>query len=121
MFTYDTPRLDINFAIDAGFDLEQLIGIDLPIEASLSFRGDLDMKAHFGFGFDTSGLQSFKNSNFTNPSAVFEGFYASDRYHSNGTGSDVSELYVNGSIKVGGSVNVEPLRVDCRGYFIHRQ
>ncbi|MEZ6119771.1 MAG: calcium-binding protein [Pirellulaceae bacterium] len=115
LFTFDTPRLDIGFQIDVGFDLEDVVGVDLPISASLYLRGGFDIDAHFGFGYDTTGFRTFVNSGMQNFGAIFDGFYVSDRYNSNGTGDDVKEIDIRGSIEVQGGVSLALLRAVLGG------
>ena len=105
LFAYKVPNLDFNFRLDKTFPIYSIPVVNVGVNGVL--KGDFEAKANFGFGFDTSGLSQWKQSGFNASDAykVFDGFYVSDRQNADGTGPDVNELKLKGSIKAGGGVN----------------
>jgi Ca2+-binding RTX toxin-like protein len=100
LFTYNMPKLGFDFNIQKNFPIWG------PIQGLL--EGKFSASAHLGFGYDTYGLNQWKNSNFAASSAgkVLDGFYVSDRQNADGTGPDVDELKLDASIAVGAGLNV---------------
>ncbi|MEG4960263.1 calcium-binding protein, partial [Microcoleus sp. K4-C2] len=100
LFTYQIPKLAVDFNIEKNFPIWG------PIEGLL--EGKFSASAHLGFGYDTYGLNEWKNSNFASGSAgkVLDGFYVSDRENADGTGPDVDELSLDASIAVGAQIDV---------------
>ncbi|NQE38000.1 hypothetical protein [Microcoleus asticus] len=100
VFTYQMPKLGFDFNIRKDF---QIWG---PLKGLL--EGKFSAAAHLGFGYDTYGLNQWKNSNFAASSAdkVLDGFYVSDRENADGTGPDVDELSLDASISAGAGVKV---------------
>ncbi|WP_242728670.1 DUF4347 domain-containing protein [Microcoleus vaginatus] len=101
VFTYQMPKLGFDFNIDQKFPIWG------PIEGLL--EGNFSASAHLGFGYDTYGLNQWKNSNFDAGSAdkVLDGFYVSDRENADGTGPDVDELSLDASIAVGAGIDAK--------------
>jgi Ca2+-binding RTX toxin-like protein len=101
VFTYQMPKLGFDFNIDQKFPIWG------PITGLL--EGKFSAEAHLGFGYDTYGLNQWKNSNFAAGSAgkVFDGFYVSDRQNADGTGPDVDELSLDASIAVGAGLDLK--------------
>jgi len=106
LFAYKVPKLDFNFSIDKEFPIYSIPVVNVGVNGKL--QGNFEAKANFAFGFDTSGLSQWKQSGFNLSDAykVLDGFYVSDRQNADGTGPDVNELKLKGSIKAGGGVNV---------------
>jgi Ca2+-binding RTX toxin-like protein len=100
LFTYQMPKLGIDF------DIEQRFPVFGPLNGLL--RGKFSASAHLGFGYDTYGLNEWKKSNFAAGSAskVLDGFYVSDRQNADGTGPDVDELNLDASIAAGAELNL---------------
>ncbi|MEG4069895.1 DUF4347 domain-containing protein [Microcoleus sp. Pol11C2] len=100
LFTYQMPKLGFDF------NVEQSFPIFGPLKGLL--EGKFSASAHLGFGYDTYGLNQWKNSNFAADSAgqVLNGFYVSDRENADGTGPDVDELTLDASIAVGAGLDV---------------
>ncbi|NJS10584.1 MAG: DUF4347 domain-containing protein [Microcoleus sp. CSU_2_2] len=100
LFTYKIPRLGLDF------DIHQEFPIWGPIKGLL--QGKFSASASLGFGYDTYGLNEWKNSNFAINSAgkVLDGFYVSDRQNADGTGPDVDELSLDASIAAGVGVDL---------------
>jgi Ca2+-binding RTX toxin-like protein len=96
LFKYSMPKLSANFKLSKFFPI---IG---PIGARL--EGKIDAKVNFGFGYDTFGLEKFKQSNFSDPSKIFDGFYVNDLDLS--TGADIPEATLEASIKAFGEINL---------------
>ncbi|MEP6487885.1 hypothetical protein NDI51_11750 [Microcoleus vaginatus GB1-A3] len=101
VFSYQMPKLGFDFNIDQKFPIWG------PIEGLL--EGNFSASAHLGFGYDTYGLNQWKNSNFDAGSAdkVLDGFYVSDRENADGTGPDVDELSLDASIAVGAGIDAK--------------
>ncbi|MEP6524884.1 DUF4347 domain-containing protein, partial [Microcoleus vaginatus DQ-U2] len=101
VFSYQMPKLGFDFNIDQKFPIWG------PIEGLL--EGNFSASAHLGFGYDTYGLNEWKNSNFEAASAdkVLDGFYVSDRENADGTGPDVDELSLDASIAVGAGIDAK--------------
>ncbi|MEG4107675.1 DUF4347 domain-containing protein [Microcoleus sp. S13_C5] len=101
VFSYQMPQLGFDFNIDQKFPIWG------PIEGLL--EGNFSASAHLGFGYDTYGLNEWKNSNFDAGSAdkVLDGFYVSDRENADGTGLDVDELSLDASIAVGAGIDAK--------------
>lgn len=71
LFTYETPKL--NF----GFDLNGLAPIPVFGPIVLSFGGGAGVGAQLKFGFDTVGLKAYRDSGFSNPEQLLDGFFVS--------------------------------------------
>ncbi|WP_333119850.1 DUF4347 domain-containing protein [Microcoleus sp. Pol17_C1] len=101
VFSYQMPKLGFDFNIEQNFPIWG------PIEGLL--EGNFSASAHLGFGYDTYGLNEWKNSNFAADSAdqVLNGFYVSDRENADGTGPDVDELSLDASIAVGAGIDAK--------------
>ncbi|WP_445313035.1 DUF4347 domain-containing protein [Microcoleus vaginatus] len=101
VFSYQMPQLGFDFNIDQKFPIWG------PLEGLL--EGNFSASAHLGFGYDTYGLDQWKNSNFAAGSAdqVLNGFYVSDRENADGTGPDVDELSLDASIAVGAGIDAK--------------
>ncbi|MEG4202205.1 hypothetical protein, partial [Microcoleus sp. Pol12A5] len=100
LFTYDMPKLGFDFNIDKTFPIWG------PISGLL--EGKFSASADLGFGYDTYGLQQWKNAGFDSRSAikVLDGFYVSDRENANGIGQDVDELKLKATIGAGFGLDV---------------
>ncbi|MBD1828331.1 DUF4347 domain-containing protein [Microcoleus vaginatus GB1-A2] len=101
VLSYQMPKLEFDFNIRKDFPIWG------PIEGLL--EGKFSASAHLGFGYDTYGLDQWKNLNFDAGSAdkVLDGFYVSDRENADGTGPDVDELSLDASIAVGAGIDAK--------------
>jgi Ca2+-binding RTX toxin-like protein len=93
LVTYDMPPL----TADARYD--QFIPIFPPF-FSVILSGAISVKADFAFGFDTTGLRKFAKTN--RPEDIFDGFFVSDTINPDGTGEDVPEVVLSGTIAAAG-------------------
>ena len=66
--------------------------------------GELHAFADFAFGMDTRGLREVITTG--DFSKVFDGFYVSDRQNADGTGPDVPEAGLIGSIDAYGAIDI---------------
>lgn len=98
LVTYDMPNLDFHF------DYSQFFPIIGPLGARLA--GEIGGKADFKFGFDTRGLRQFAAGDYQDPGLILNGFYVSDTLNADGSGQDVREAEVYGSLKAHAEVNI---------------
>ena len=75
----------------------------IPPFLSADINGLIGAKAQFGFGFDTRGLRSFAESDFTDFLSILDGLFVLDV---DSAGNDVRELELIGGVEVLGSVGV---------------
>ncbi|HEY7116284.1 MAG TPA: hypothetical protein VH475_06850, partial [Tepidisphaeraceae bacterium] len=100
LFTYDMPTLAANFEISEFFPVLGPLGA--------RFTGSIGATAHFGFGYDTTGLREYFNS----PSAqrdvamLLDGLFVSDRKNADGTGPEVPEVTLTGGIEADAELNL---------------
>jgi len=107
LFTYDVPKLEVGASIDLRFSI---FG---PLVAR--FGGSISAYIDLAFGFDTKGLNDFKQSG--EPLDILDGFYISDRANADGTGADVAEAGFRGRIDIGGAVNLAVVEAGINGFF----
>ncbi|MDB5319040.1 MAG: cya 2, partial [Phycisphaerales bacterium] len=100
LFTYDMPTLQANFELSLFYPILGPLGA--------RFTGSIGASAHFGFGYDTTGLREY----FSSPagqrqiSSLLDGLYVSDRKNADGTGADVNEVTLTGGIQAAGEINL---------------
>lgn len=89
LFAYQTPQLSADFSM----------GITVPITGpfAIEFVGGIGVDAQFSFGYDTRGLRQFIDSK--DVLDLANGFFVSDRENVDGTGSDVAEVTLRGSLE----------------------
>ncbi|MEM8912072.1 MAG: dockerin type I domain-containing protein, partial [Planctomycetota bacterium] len=89
LFAYQTPKLAADFAM----------GVTIPITGPLAIElvGGIGVDAQFSFGYDTLGLRNFIESK--DAVDLADGFFISDRENADGTGADVAELNLRGSLE----------------------
>ncbi|MEM1067337.1 MAG: dockerin type I domain-containing protein [Planctomycetota bacterium] len=89
LFAYQTPQLSADFSM----------GVSVPITGPLAveFVGGIGVTAQFAFGYDTRGLRHFIESK--DPLDLANGFFVSDRESADGTGADVDEVTLRGSLE----------------------
>jgi Ca2+-binding RTX toxin-like protein len=105
--TYDAPALGVDFSYSQFFP----VPVFPPLGAELG--GRIYAVADFAFGFDTSGLR-----NLGTPLSVlgpFDGFFVSDRANADGTGSDVAEVRLGGSLTAGAKLEALLARAGVNG------
>ncbi|MBW4661701.1 MAG: DUF4347 domain-containing protein [Drouetiella hepatica Uher 2000/2452] len=92
LFKYDMPDLDFGFNVHKEFSIWGPIGGLL--------KGEFKAKTNLSFGFDTFGLDQWKQSSYAlNKSyEIFDGFYVDDL--------PGNELQVNASIEAGAGLNL---------------
>ncbi|MEL6105088.1 MAG: dockerin type I domain-containing protein, partial [Planctomycetota bacterium] len=105
LFAYQTPRLSADFSM----------GITIPITGPLAieFVGGIGVDAQFSFGYDTLGLRNFIGSK--KPDDLLDGFFVSDRENVDGTGSDVDEVTLRGSLEAFATVTTGVASVSVGG------
>jgi Ca2+-binding RTX toxin-like protein len=96
--TLDLPPFEF------GFTYSQFFPIIGPLGASIT--GSLGAKFDFAFGYDSFGLQKFAEGGFKYPLDLFRGFYISDTTNPDGTGSDVNEIEITGSLVGSAELNL---------------
>jgi Ca2+-binding RTX toxin-like protein len=69
LFKYETPRLD--FGLKVASPLIPIVG---PV--AIKFEGSASVGAQLALGYDTQGLIDYKNSGFSDPSKLLDGFFA---------------------------------------------
>ncbi len=107
LFLYDAPALGVDFSYSQFFPIPPI-----PILGA-EIAGRIAAVADFAFGFDSSGISKFsRTGNFVD---VFDGFYVSDRANPDGTGADVSEVYLRGSLTAGAKLELLLAEAGVRG------
>ena len=85
LFGYDMPPLEFDFSFSASYPVYGPLAVGI--------FGSAAGKIDFAFGFDSSGLQRFFETDFRNPLLIFDGFFVSDNPESvTGDGPDGNEL-----------------------------
>lgn len=106
LFLYDAPALGVDFRYNQNFPT--------PIPFLFAeLGGRVAAVADFAFGFDTTGISRFRETG--NAIDIFNGFFVSDRINPDGTGADVPEVYLRGSITAGAKVDVLLASAGVRG------
>jgi Ca2+-binding RTX toxin-like protein len=97
LITYDLPPFGLDFSYLQKF----MIWGPLWGRISLGFGVEIDL----AFGYDTRGIREFAAGDFTNPLDLIGGFYIADTDNPDGSGSDVPELILTGSLAAGAELN----------------
>ncbi len=98
-------------ALELNFDYSQYFPIYGPLGARIG--GSIGATADFAFGFDTFGLREyFKTDSVVD---ILDGFYVSDMADVLGTGPDVPELTLSGSLTAAAEINVAIASVGVGG------
>ena len=106
LVTYDMPTMGVAFSYSQFFPLPVF-----PV-VGLTLTGTVGATAHFAFGYDTRGARELFNRppQDRTPAHIaadlLDGFFVSDGANPDGTGADVPEVVLSGSIEAFGSVNV---------------
>ncbi|MEO1526164.1 MAG: dockerin type I domain-containing protein [Planctomycetota bacterium] len=105
LFAYQTPRLSADFSM----------GVTIPITGPLAieFVGGIGVDAQFSFGYDTLGLRNFIDTK--KPEDLLDGFFVSDRENVDGTGSDVDEVTLRGSLEAFATITTGVASVSVGG------
>ncbi|MEP5567020.1 MAG: LEPR-XLL domain-containing protein, partial [Halioglobus sp.] len=98
LLTFDMKPLTVDF------EYSQYFPIFGPLGAAVT--GSLGLTADLAFGFDTTGISQFADSDFRNPEYIFNGFYVSDTENPDGTGADVPELTLNLGLSASAELNL---------------
>ena len=111
LFKLDLPALDVHFSIEREFNIfGPIVGV---------FAGSLGVHADLAFGYDTVGLREFKDSGYSNRSALADGFFIYDRVDGQGNpsleGTDGPELSLTGVITVGAGVGITGFSATVNG------
>ncbi|MEM6400848.1 MAG: transporter substrate-binding domain-containing protein, partial [Cyanobacteria bacterium P01_D01_bin.116] len=109
LIVYDIPDLDFKFDIESSFPVYGPVPIIKGVLGG-SFEAKTDLKV----GFDTAGINQWKNDDFQLSSIykVFDGFYLSDWDEK---GKDVNELTLKATIEAGLDVSVLVASASLRG------
>ncbi len=106
LFLYDAPALGVDFSYNQSFPT--------PIPGLFAeIGGRMAAVADFAFGMDTTGLSQFRETGFVPD--IFNGFFVSDRLNADGTGRDVAEVYLRGSLTAGAKVDFLIASAGVRG------
>ncbi|MEX2187238.1 MAG: LamG-like jellyroll fold domain-containing protein [Pirellulales bacterium] len=105
LVTYDLPPLGIDFSYRQFFPIFGPLGAEV--------AGRLYAIADFAVGYDTVGISRFQSSD--NLLDLLAGFYVSDRANADGTGADVAEVRLGGSLTAGAVLEALIARAGVRG------
>ncbi len=85
LFGYDMAPLEFDFTFSASYPVYGPLAVGV--------FGTAAGKIDFAFGFDSSGLERFFETDFKNPGLIFDGFFVSDNPEDvTGAGPDLPEL-----------------------------
>ncbi|MEX2171197.1 MAG: right-handed parallel beta-helix repeat-containing protein [Pirellulales bacterium] len=96
IFRLDLPVLSAGFEVSAFFPIFGFLGVRI--------AGSLDVGLNLGFGYDSSGLRQWSQTNFdpAQEELVFDGFFLRDRV----AGVDIPEAFVQARIEVTASADI---------------
>ncbi len=100
LFLYDVPKL----AIDFPFPIIKIGPLIPPIPLFASFSGNIGAAIDLAVGFDTHGLHVARETG--DWYDVFSGFFISDTANPDGTGDDVPEARLYGSLNAGAEISL---------------
>ena len=105
LFAYQTPKLVADFSL----------GITIPITGpfAIEFVGGIGVDAQFAFGYDTLGLRNFIETK--DVLDLADGFFVSDRENVDGTGSDIAEVNLRGSLEAFATITTGVASVSVGG------
>ncbi|MCT7970157.1 proprotein convertase P-domain-containing protein [Laspinema sp. D1] len=98
LLTYDMDPLEFEFEYSQFFPIVGPLGAEI--------TGMIGAGIDLGFGFDSYGGQRFAEGNYQYPMDIFRGFYVSDRIKADGTGPEVPEATLYGSLVAAGVLNL---------------
>ncbi|PAY21344.1 hypothetical protein CKO51_01835 [Rhodopirellula sp. SM50] len=107
LFTLELPTLTLDASIKKFFPLPPFpaVGIEL--------AGNFEAKADFAFGFDTLGIEQFKQSG--DFEDIINGFFVFDHENADGSGEDIPELVLGASVTAAAALNVGILSASVGG------
>ncbi|MCA9138495.1 MAG: hypothetical protein KDB00_17105, partial [Planctomycetales bacterium] len=106
LFLFDAPKLELDFNYNQSFPT--------PIPGLFAnFGGRITAGADFAFGYDTSGINQYSKTG--DLGKLLDGFFVSDRLNPDGTGADVAEVYLRGSLTAGASLNALVAEAGVKG------
>ncbi|WP_254564047.1 SBBP repeat-containing protein [Oscillatoria sp. HE19RPO] len=113
LFAYQTPKLDLDFGFQQEFPIYSILGIGI----NGHLGGSFNVKSNLGFGFDTYGLNQWKNAGFALADSyqIFDGFYVSDTENADGTGADVNELKLTATLSAGANISAAVVKAYLTG------
>ncbi len=100
LFLYDIPPLEVSFP----FPIIKIGPLIPPIPLFASISGSIGARIDLAVGFDTHGIQ--KAAETGDWWDVFNGFFLSDTENPDGTGEDVPEATLFGSINAGAEISL---------------
>ncbi|MDF2181792.1 LEPR-XLL domain-containing protein [Neptuniibacter sp. CAU 1671] len=104
LFGRDMTLITLDLApLEFGFEYKQFFSIWGPIGVSLG--GGINFLADFDFGYDTLGIRTFAENDFSNPLDLFEGFFIYDDSPAL-PGVDTPELVLSGEITAALAINI---------------
>jgi|GEM_PF-5360790 len=111
LFTYKLPTLDFKFDSEIRKKLKEIkdpIFKKTIVTLNALIPLGIGVKTNLGFGFDTQGLTEWQEGGFKadDTDKFMNGLYISDRLNADGTGPDVNELKLYGSIGLGMEADV---------------
>ncbi|TWT93960.1 PKD domain-containing protein [Stieleria varia] len=107
LFTLELPTLSLDASIKKYFPLPPfpIVGVEL--------AGNFEAKADFAFGFDTLGIEQFKQSG--DFEDVINGFYVFDHENADGSGEDIPEVVLSASVTAAAALNAGILSASVGG------
>lgn len=100
LFLYDIPPLEVSFP----FPIIKIGPLIPPIPLFASISGSIGARIDLAVGFDSHGIQEAAETG--DWWDVFNGFYLSDTENPDGTGEDVPEATLFGSINAGAEISL---------------
>jgi len=107
LFLFDMAPLGVDFSYSRYFPIPPFPIVGAEIGGRVFATADL------AFGFDTSGMRKALDTG--DWLDVFTGFFISDRANADGTGEDVPEVQLGGSLTAGAKLNLAALEAGVRG------
>lgn len=107
LFTLELPKFELQAGIKKFFPLPPLpvVGIEL--------AGTFKLEADFAFGFDTFGIEQFKQTG--NFAHIINGFFVFDHETADGEGEDIDELVLTTAITAAAEFNAAVLSASVGG------
>ncbi|MCA9140465.1 MAG: hypothetical protein KDB00_27025, partial [Planctomycetales bacterium] len=107
LFTLELPTLTLDAGVKKFFPLPPFpaVGIEL--------AGNFNVRADFAFGFDTLGINQFKQTgDFLD---ILNGFYVFDHETADGEGPDISEVVMSASVTAAAALDAGILKATVGG------
>lgn len=104
LFGRDMTLISFDLApLEFGFEYSQFFSIWGPIGVTIG--GGINALIDFAFGYDTYGIRTFADNNFTNPLDLMAGFYIYDDSPAL-PGVDVPEIVITGQLTAALAINI---------------